>query len=109
MAAPMLPLANAAAAPLAAVPEHAHERFHELLIDGIRHGRRLSALFAHPVDGRLQLFAVLAADADGLLELARTTLAADRFPSLTPELPEAHLFEREIAEQWGALPEGHPW
>jgi Ni,Fe-hydrogenase III large subunit len=31
------------------------------------------------------------------------------WPSLTPECPAAHLFEREIAEQWNITPEGHPW
>ena len=32
-----------------------------------------------------------------------------RFPSLTPDCPQVHLFEREIAEQYGVRPEGHPW
>ena len=32
-----------------------------------------------------------------------------RYPSLTPECPQAHLFEREMAEQFGIIPEGHPW
>jgi len=31
----------------------------------------------------------------------------DRYPSLTPDCPQALLFEREIAEQWGIVPEGH--
>src|SRR5207245_1202926 len=30
-------------------------------------------------------------------------------PALTLECPQAHWFEREIAEQWGIRPEGHPW
>src|SRR3954471_13635416 len=28
---------------------------------------------------------------------------------MTPRCPEVHLFEREIAEQCGLRPEGHPW
>jgi Ni,Fe-hydrogenase III large subunit len=36
-------------------------------------------------------------------------LDADDFPSLTPQCPQFHLFEREIAEQFGVVPEGHPW
>ena len=36
-------------------------------------------------------------------------LAGDEFPSMTPECPQVHLFEREIAEQWGVVPKGHPW
>jgi Ni,Fe-hydrogenase III large subunit len=30
-------------------------------------------------------------------------------PSLTPRCPQVHLFEREIAEQYGVRPVGHPW
>ena len=36
-------------------------------------------------------------------------LWAGPYPSLTPACPQAHLFEREIAEQCGVVPEGHPW
>jgi Ni,Fe-hydrogenase III large subunit len=28
---------------------------------------------------------------------------------MTPECPQVQLFEREIAEEWGITPEGHPW
>jgi len=28
---------------------------------------------------------------------------------LTPECPQVHWFERELAEQWAVIPEGHPW
>ncbi|HEV8266802.1 MAG TPA: hydrogenase, partial [Thermoanaerobaculia bacterium] len=35
--------------------------------------------------------------------------ACDRFPALTPDCPQVHLFEREIAEQVGVRPDGHPW
>ena len=31
------------------------------------------------------------------------------YPSLTPDCPAAQGFEREIFEQWGIRPEGHPW
>jgi Ni,Fe-hydrogenase III large subunit len=31
------------------------------------------------------------------------------YPSLTPDCPQVHLFERELAEQFGVQPEGHPW
>ena len=55
------------------------------------------------------LCAVLADDGPGALGVARTLLPDDRFPSLTPAAPQAHLFEREIAEQFGLKPQGHPW
>jgi len=34
---------------------------------------------------------------------------ARSYPSLTRRQPQAHLFEREVWEQHGLLPEGHPW
>lgn len=54
------------------------------------------------------LLAVMAHDATAMLHAIRTgSLTA--YPSLTPACPQAHLFEREIYEQWNILPEGHPW
>ena len=62
-----------------------------------------------PRAATVDLYAVLADSARGLLRVGKTTLDADRFPSLTPDCPQVHLFEREIAEQYGVRPEGHPW
>jgi Ni,Fe-hydrogenase III large subunit len=54
--------------------------------------------------------AILANDASGQLELLRTTTGASRsFPSLTPLLPQAQAFERDLFERCGPKPEGHPW
>ena len=62
-----------------------------------------------PRPGSVDLYAVLADSAAALLRVGKTTLDSDRFPSLTPDCPQVHLFEREIAEQYGVCPEGHPW
>src|SRR5262249_52408753 len=48
-------------------------------------------------------------DDEGHLEVARTLLEDETFPSMTPRCAQVHLFEREIAEQWGVRPQGHPW
>ncbi|MBW6509154.1 MAG: NADH-quinone oxidoreductase subunit C [Desulfuromonadales bacterium] len=69
---------------------------------------RVIALFASPAGDEFDLFALIAHDWQGTLALLRTRVV-DRYPSLTPELPAVHLFEREIAEQYGVVPEGHPW
>ena len=69
-------------------------------------GRRLIALFPHL--GKL-LF-VLADSSAGKLSAGSFDLEGKNgWPSITPVLPEAHLFEREIHEQTGLVPEGHPW
>jgi len=74
-------------------------------------GQRVVALFgdAPTSTERVDLYAVLADSARGLLRVGKATLDTDRFPSLTPDCPQVHLFEREIAEQYGVCPEGHPW
>lgn len=33
----------------------------------------------------------------------------ERYPSLTPSYPAAQIYERELWEQTGLVPEGHPW
>jgi Ni,Fe-hydrogenase III large subunit len=53
--------------------------------------------------------AVIAFDADNTLAVGRSTPVAKGYPSLTLRHPQAHLFEREIWEQHGLTPEGHPW
>ena len=58
--------------------------------------------------GQILLLAVLADDEAGELG-ACATVVADSYPALTPDCPEAHLFEREIAEQCAVVPAGHPW
>jgi Ni,Fe-hydrogenase III large subunit len=104
----VLVLANAASAPVDKVPRHSLDTLRALVIGARARGRRVSALFARPVDDRLDLVAVLANDRDGVVELAAAELV-EPFASMTPSCVEVHLFEREIAEQWGVQPVGHPW
>ena len=103
---PFTPVRNGRALPLAAVAELAFSEFRAAVIRGVRSGLRLACLCA---DAELNLYAVLAEDAAGLLFAGRTRLDAPRYPALTPECAQAHLFERELAEQFGIRPEGHPW
>src|SRR4029077_13101196 len=57
----------------------------------------------------VERYAVLAEEDTASLLLARTRIEADVFESLTPDCAQVHLFEREIAEQYGCVPQGHPW
>jgi Ni,Fe-hydrogenase III large subunit len=105
----VLAMPNGAARPVADVPRYDMAEFQQLVIGARSRSRRVSALFGYPLEDRIAVVVVLAADDDGLVELARTDLDTAAFPSMTPACPEVHLFEREIAEQWGVTPEGHPW
>ena len=101
-------LVNGGTAPLQDIPTVHFPIFREIVASGAP-GRRLTALFGVPREpGRLTLFAVIARDDERALSVT-TTEVGESYPSLTPDCPEAHLFEREIAEQWGVIPEGHPW
>ncbi|MDY0259283.1 MAG: hydrogenase [Desulfovibrio sp.] len=56
----------------------------------------------------VSLCCVLAHDGTRRL-MARRTPPVTAFVSMTPDLPQLHYFEREIYEQWGVEPVGHPW
>lgn len=104
-------MTNAKAIPLQDVPELDMADFQEQIIQAIKNGQRLACLCgaelsAHP---GLTLIAVLAEDSAKRLHATRCRLSGCSFPSLTPHCPQAHLFEREIAEQFGVTPVGHPW
>jgi Ni,Fe-hydrogenase III large subunit len=83
------------------------------VIGGVRAGRRIAALFAHGDEGSprgpLDLYAVATEEATASLLLARTRVEGGSFESMTPQCPQVHLFEREIAEQYACVPRGHPW
>ena len=109
MTAPFRTVANGDVLPRAELPRLELGAFREAIIGARSRGRRVSALFGVPEAAGLALYAVLADDDAGLLECASAALTEDAFPSMTPECHEVHLFERELAEQWGVVPTGHPW
>lgn len=83
--------------------------FRDAVLTGVATGGHLAALFGRPFDrNAIQLIAVLAYGNTGDLSVSSTRVT-DVYPALTPDCPQAHWFEREIAEQWGVRPEGHPW
>jgi Ni,Fe-hydrogenase III large subunit len=100
---------NGATVPLSEVPLHSMEELREQVLEATESRARLAALFGEPRDGEAtRLYAILAHGDEGTLSVLCADVG-DRYPSLTPDCPQAHWFEREIAEQWGVVPEGHPW
>ncbi len=85
--------------------------FRSSLVEAVADGAHVSAFFGRLLEeGRgVELIAVLACRDDGNFRIARMRVEGESFPSLTPTCPQVHLFEREIAEQFGLRPEGHPW
>ncbi len=104
-----LGLRNRRAVRLAAVPREPVDRFRQTVINAVKGGWRLVSFFGMPdADEHTLLLAVLAHDGQGSLG-ASSTLVGASYPALTQDCPEAHMFEREIAEQCAVVAHGHPW
>ena len=101
-----LKINNGVALPRADLPRVSFPRFFRLLSDLVRCNGYLVQFFVHPEGERNLLIAV--ARTSNLLVL--TTEVEREFPSLTlAGGAKFNLFEREIAEQFGLRPAGHPW
>ncbi len=112
-------LGNATSLPWAEVPEWPVDEFVDATAAALDRGGRLCSWFGVPEKGETRLVAVVAFDADNTLAVGRSTvvepqesmpfLVPNCYPALTPKHAQAHLFEREVWEQHGLVPQGHPW
>ncbi len=102
-----LGLRNRRTVPLGAVAVEPVEGFRRTVAEAVRQGKRLISFFGMPEDDALRIIALLADDAAGSLG-ATSTVVGERYPALTPDCVQAERFERELAEQCGVIPEGHP-
>jgi Ni,Fe-hydrogenase III large subunit len=91
---------------IATVPRIPIGEFREEVIRRVNGGGRIVALFGAPQGDGIRLVAIVSGEGPLLLT---SSVVKDAYPALTPDCPQAHAFEREIAEQWGIRPEGHPW
>ena len=114
-------LRNCHAVAIDDVPVVAITAFRKAIIMAVKGGLRICAFFGVPQDrlipqapseqlspAVIRLYVVLASDQEGTLFLLSSNIQ-NAYAALTPDCPQAHWFEREIFEQWGIVPEGHPW
>ena len=106
---PFLTFSNASRVSWASIPVFSATKLVRLTGEMIASGARLCTWFGVPDHDETTLVAVLAMDDDSLLSVARSEPIRGSYPSLTARCPQAHLFEREVWEQHGLVPEGHPW
>jgi Ni,Fe-hydrogenase III large subunit len=106
---PFALLANATSLPWMEVPAWPVAAFVRATAAELQRGARICAWFGVPEGDGICLTAVLAFDADNTLAVGRSAPFTGSYPSLTVRHPQAHLFEREVWEQHGVVPEGHPW
>jgi len=103
-------ITNGTAIAWSELPRLEMDEWHRRCVAHCAGGARISALAALPTPEGEDLVAVLANDTERRLELLRASVPPDRhYPALTPELPQAQAFERELAEQSRLVPDGHPW
>ena len=91
------------------IPMLSFDDFRAELLDSCKGGQRarVVSLFALYDRGN-RLVAVVADDAAGTIGVLSAPVG-QVYPSLTPDLPQVHLFERQLFEDEGLYPEGHPW
>ena len=73
-------------------------------------GDRLLTLFGRPAAGDQVITTAVLQGAHGRLDVLRGhAQRGQSYPSLTVQHPGAQMLERELWEQTGLTPEGHPW
>lgn len=106
---PLVELGNGGSASWAELPACPPEGLAEAVGGELERGGRLCAWFGVPEQVGVRLVAVIAHDGDNLLLVGRSAPTRRPYPALTARHAQAHLFERELREQHGIVPEGHPW
>jgi len=102
----LLRIGNGEVVPRQHIPRIDFPRFLRVLTDFVRCNGYIVQFFAYPEGERMRLLAVLR---NSELHVVETEVERD-YPSLTLLAgAKFNLFEREIAEQYGLRPNGHPW
>lgn len=105
-----LEIRNLQSVTLGEIPVHPIEVLRQHVIGQIAAGNRLVQFFGDRSDNGIAVYAVLADDDASRLYIASSLLRGGKnYSSITPEIPAAHLFERELHEEFGIEPAGHPW
>ncbi|MBF0532239.1 MAG: hydrogenase [Candidatus Omnitrophica bacterium] len=94
------------------IPVYSEPEFRGLVIAACQNGGRLLNFFGQALAADLiRLLAIVGYDDEGKIVPYATTLSGSpaSYECLTKDWFAAHLFEREIAEQWAVVPREHPW
>lgn len=92
------------------------DRLSDAVVAARGRGGRLTQFFGRrEPDGAVTVFVFVAYDGEGTIEVCSTALkprdehGLPSYPSVSARWPAAQAFERELAEQFGVHPVGHPW
>jgi len=98
-------IANGEAVSTASIPLLSFDDFSTQALEIVFGGGKVVQFFAYQISGTVRLMAVLRTER----LLVATCDAPDGYRALTARCEPFHMFEREIAEQYGIRPQGHPW
>jgi len=98
-------IANGEAISIESIPHLAFDDFSTQATAIVSAGGKVVQFFAFPTEGAIRFIAVLRTDE----LLVASCNAPEHYPALTLQCEPFHMFEREIAEQYGIVPDGHPW
>ncbi|MGD9249581.1 MAG: hydrogenase [Desulfobacterales bacterium] len=87
------------------IPHLAFDDFRAQAMHIVQGGGKVVQYFAYEAAGTLKLLAILRTDR----LLTAGCDAPEAYPTMSLDCEPFHLFERELAEQYGIRPEGHPW
>jgi Ni,Fe-hydrogenase III large subunit len=107
-----LKVENAQVFALKDIPVYPLDHMRDDIIRFVHHGMRPVQFFGRICETSEEIIvtAVLADDSSHSLFVSEAHTGYRRhYESMTPEAPCLHLFERELYEQTGIKPEGHPW
>ena len=99
---------NATPIPLSSLPMLSMDAFRCAIKEDVADGGLVLSFFGVPLPSDTCIYCAIGNAESGSIAVHRTTVT-DEYPALTPEVPQLHWFERELAEQWAILPKGHPW
>lgn len=87
------------------LPHLSFDVFRNQALELVGKGAKVVHYFAYPDEQQIKLLAVLRTDR----LLVAGSDAPESYPAMSAQYEPFHMFEREIAEQYGIHPEGHPW
>ena len=100
---------NGSAVPMVKVPVLETGEFRAALIEAVKYKKReILSFFAMPEGEKFKLVAILGNAPAHKFEISSCVIGSS-FDSMAQEIPAIELFEREIAEQYPIVVNGHPW
>ena len=103
-----LEMKNCSAVKLDLLPVLPFAEFRQTLIDSVGNEKLRIAAFFPLKKGEEQLLCALLVDSEHHCLRCAAAVTENTFPSLTPDAPAFHWFERELFERYGMIPQGHP-